>query len=103
MAALAANRQGKFREFHRKLFESQNNLSDTKIQDIAKELKLNMETFNRDLTDPVLQGIVLRDMNEGQQAEIPGTPTMFIDGKLLRLRGLDFQSLNEAVEEELKK
>jgi protein-disulfide isomerase len=102
-AALAAFRQGKFREFHIKLFESSNTLSDEKIQAIAKEMKLNMKTFNRDMNDPAIQSIIYRDMNEGEQAEVRGTPTMFINGKLLRIRSLQAQEIDDAIEAELKK
>ena len=37
-AALAANRQGKFWEFHDRLMENATRLNDKKIEDIAKEL-----------------------------------------------------------------
>ena len=100
-AALAANRQGKFWEFSHKLFESQANLSDATIQNIAKDLKLNMETFNRDLTDPAIQSLIYRDMNEGNEAEVPGTPTVFLNGRLLKLRSL--QDIEQAIEAAIKK
>ncbi len=100
-AALAANRQGKFWDMSHKLFEAGNSLSDEKIQEIARELKLNMDEFNRDTNDPAIQGIITRDMNEGGQAEVPGTPTVFINGKLLQFRsGMD---IDQAIESELKK
>jgi protein-disulfide isomerase len=101
MAALAANRQGKFWEFHHKLFESQSSLSDATIQNIAKDLKLNMDTFNRDLNDPALQGLINRDMNEGARAEVRGTPTLFINGKIMQVRSLP--ELEQTIETELKK
>lgn len=100
-AALAAFRQGKFWEFHHRLFEAAGGLNDEKIQEIAKELKLNMDTFSRDMNDPAIQDIISRDMNEGDHAEIPGTPSVFVNGKLLRLRSL--QDLDHAIESELKK
>jgi protein-disulfide isomerase len=100
-AALAAYRQGKFQQFHRKLFDAQSSLSDDKIQEIARELKLNMETFNRDMNDPAVQNIIARDMNEGSQAEVQGTPTVFINGKLLMLRSL--QEIDGTIEAELKR
>lgn len=100
-AALAAYRQGKFSEFHRKLFESQSRLSDETIQNIAKDLKLNMEMFTRDMSDPAIQSIVSRDMNEGSEAEVPGTPTLFVNGKLVQLRSL--QDLQQAIDAALRK
>ncbi len=100
-AALAAYRQGKFREFHHKLFEASAGLNDDKIREIAVGLNLNMDTFNRDMNDPAVQSLINRDMNEGSKAEIPGTPTLFIDGKLLKLRSL--QDLDQTIEAELKR
>ena len=73
-AAMAAHRQGKFWEFHHKLFESSSSLSNEKIQSIARDLKLNMETFNRDLKDPAIQSLISRDMNEGSTGGSAGHP-----------------------------
>lgn len=100
-AAMAAHRQGKFWEFHHKLFESSSSLSNEKIQSIARDLKLNMETFNRDLKDPAIQSLISRDMNEGSTAEVPGTPTIFINGKLVQLRNLS--EIDQTINAELKK
>ena len=100
-AALAAHHQGKFWEMSHKLFEAGNSLSDEKIQEIAKELKLNMETFNKDMDDPAVQEIISRDMNEGERAEVPGTPTLFINGKLLQFRS--GQDIIQAIESEIPK
>ena len=100
-AAMAAHRQGKFSEFHRKLFESQNKLNDETIQNIAKNLKLDLDTFNRDMNDPALQSIISRDLDEGREAEVPGTPTLFVNGKLVQLQSL--QSIDQAIDAELKK
>jgi protein-disulfide isomerase len=100
-AAMAAHRQGKFSEFHRKLFESQSKLNDETIQNIAKSLKLDMDAFNRDMNDPAVQNIIARDVNEGRAAEVPGTPTIFVNGKLVQLQSL--QDLDRAIDAELKK
>jgi protein-disulfide isomerase len=101
ISALAANRQGKFWEYHYKLFEAGPSLSDAKIQDIAKELGLDLEKFNKDLKDPAIENIINRDTKEGSQADVRGTPTIFINGKALKSRSNDgFQQMIEA---ELKK
>jgi len=100
-AALAAARQGKFPEFSQKLFASSNALSNDKIQEIAKGLGMNMETFNRDLSDPAIQSIISRDMKDGEKAEVPGTPTIFVNGKLVQLRSLE--DIEQAIEAEAKK
>jgi protein-disulfide isomerase len=100
-AALAAHAQGKFWEFHDKLFENQKALNDAKIQEIAKELELDMERFNRDMKDPSIQELVARDMEDGRQVGIEGVPTIFINGKLPIQASL--QGIEDFIEAELKK
>ncbi len=99
IAALAAGKQGKFWEIHEKLFANQKELNDAKVEAIARELGLNMEQFNQDLKDPSIGSLIDRDINNGRQAEVRGTPTIFVNGKLLNQRNL----LGLAIEEELKK
>ena len=101
IAALAAGRQEKFWEIHEKLFANQKDLSDAKVEAIAGELGLNMEQFNKDLKDPAIASLIDRDMNNGRQANVQGTPTIFISGKLLNQRSL--QGFQQAIEAELKK
>jgi protein-disulfide isomerase len=100
-AALAANRQGKFWEFSDKLFESQRALSDEKIQEIARGLNLDIDKFNKDMQDPAVQESINKDVAEGQRAGVAGTPTIFVNGKLLKSRSV--QGFQAMIEAELKK
>ena len=101
VAALAAGKQGKFWEYHDKLFANQNSLNDSKVQEIAKELGLNLEQFNQDLKDPKLESLIERDMNDAQQVDVRGIPTIFVNGKVLSNRTL--QGFQQVIESELKK
>jgi len=100
-AALAANAQGKFWEFHSQLFKNYNAINDAKIQEIAKELGLNMEKFNKDMQSPAIKGLIERDLDNGRQAGVRGTPTIFINGKTLRNRSQP--GIYQVIEAELKK
>jgi protein-disulfide isomerase len=101
MAALAAARQGKFWEMHEKLYAAQKELNDAKIDAIAQDVGLDMERYKADLKDPAIWALIVRDMQDGRQAEVRGTPTIFINGKLLTQRSL--AGFTEAIEAELKK
>jgi protein-disulfide isomerase len=101
IAALAAAKQGKFWEIHEKLLANQKELSDAKVETIAQELGLNMEQFKQDLKDPRIASLIDRDFNDGLQANIRGTPTVFVNGKLLSKESLS--GFQEAIEAELKK
>jgi protein-disulfide isomerase len=101
VAALAADSQGKFWEFHDLLFENYNKLDDQKIQDIAVAVGLNLEEYEKMKKDPSIQGKVRRDLSDGRRAGVRGTPTVFINGKRLRDRSL--QGFQAAVDEQLAK
>jgi protein-disulfide isomerase len=96
IAALAANKQGKFWELHDQLYENYNRLSDQKIREIAQQVGLDMEKFDKDMQDPTLKAIVEWDSQEGKRAGIRGIPTIFVNGRQLRNR--NFQ---KAIEKEL--
>jgi protein-disulfide isomerase len=100
-AALAANVQGKFWEFHSQLFKNYNVINDAKIQDIAKELGLDMKKFNEDMQSPAIKSLIERDMDNGRQVGVRGTPTIFINGKTLRNRSIP--GIYQVIEAELKK
>jgi protein-disulfide isomerase len=51
IAALAAEKQGKFWEFHDLLFKDYNRLNEQKVKEIARQLNLDMEKFEKDRKD----------------------------------------------------
>jgi protein-disulfide isomerase len=84
IAALAADGQEKFWAFHDRLFENYKQLSDKKIKDIARDLGLDMEKFEKQMKDPGILAQIRQDMLDGNQAGVRGTPTVFIGGRLLK-------------------
>ena len=101
LAALAAKEQGKFWEFHDKLFENYRALSDAKLNEIAEGLGLDMEKFNKDMESPTIKELIARDMKNGKQAGVRGTPAIYVNGKPLKNRSLPgFQAMINA---EMKK
>ena len=99
MAALAANKQGKFWELHDQLYKNYNKLNEQKIRELAQQVGLDMEKFDKDMKDPELKAIVQRDFQEGARAGVRGIPTIFVNGRLLRNRS--FQGFQAAIEKEL--
>ena len=99
IAALAANKQGKFWELHDQLYENYNRLSDQKIREIAEQVGLDMEKYDKDTKDLKLKAIVERDFQEGAKAGVRGIPTIFVNGRQLRNRS--FQGFQAAIEKEL--
>ncbi len=99
-AALAAGKQGKFWEFHDELHKHYRNLNDKKIHEIAEQLGLNKEQFEKDLKDPAIHKRIQEDYEEGQEIEIRGVPTVFINGR--RIESRDLGNIQGIVEERLK-
>jgi protein-disulfide isomerase len=100
-ASLAADRQGKFWEFHDRLFNHYNRLNDEKIREIAVDLGLNMDEFEKDTKDTKLLAKINQDVRIGIGVGVKGIPSIFINGRLLRNRNLKgFQAI---IEKELKK
>jgi len=96
VAALAAEKQGKFWEFHDLLFKDYNLLNEQKVKEIAQQLNLDMEKFEKDRKDPQIRAMINRDLAEGNRAGVRGTPAIFINGRLLRNRSpAGFQELIE--------
>ena len=101
VAALAANRQGKFWEFHDELYKNHSRLDEAKIRDIAQQVGLDTAKLDADMKAPEIEAIVESDLREGQNAGVRGIPTIFINGRQLRDRS--FEGFQEAIEKELAK
>jgi protein-disulfide isomerase len=101
IAALAAGSQGKFWEFHDLLFKDYNRLNDEKVKEIAKKLGLDEQEFEKKTADPQIVRKIQQDYMDGINAGVSGTPTLFINGKLLRNRSME--GFKEIIGKELGK
>jgi Na+:H+ antiporter, NhaA family len=81
-AAEAAGLQGKFWLMHDRLFAHQDELSEALIRQIARELPVEMEDYERDLSSGDAARRVDEDLESGEEAGVGDTPTFFVNGKL---------------------
>jgi protein-disulfide isomerase len=84
-AAWAAQQQGKYWEFHEALFAQQGRLGEVRYGEIATELGLDLERFNRDRTSAEALSAINRDRALGEQLGLRGTPTLFLNGQPVEL------------------
>jgi protein-disulfide isomerase len=89
IAAAAAQRQGEFWEYHDRLFANYDHLDDQKFREIASELNLDLETFEKDMNDPATSLRVDKDYQLGRSVGVGGTPTIFINGSITKARTLE--------------
>lgn len=83
LAAEAANSQGKFWEYHDKLFANQNKLGLNDLKQYAKDIGLDTVQFEKDLGDPGKKKRMDDDMAEARSLGITGTPAFFVNGRFL--------------------
>lgn len=101
VAAFAARKQGKFWEYHDLLFQNGDSLSDQKFLQIARELGLDLERFEKDINDLKIVARINQDIRLGASMGVRGTPTVFINGSLSKARTLE--TLEAAVRNELQR
>jgi protein-disulfide isomerase len=101
VAALAARSEGKFWEFHDELYKNYNKLSDQKIREIALGLGFDQAEFEKKMNDPRITAMIRQDLQDGAQAGVRGTPTIFINGRRLKNRSL--QGFQTAIDKELQR
>ena len=103
LASLAAEKQGKFWEMHDKLFENYRTLGDeqgnTRFLDFAKELGLNLSKFEKTMKDPTLLSVIQRDMEQGANARVTGTPAVYVNGR--RVANRSFAGFKQMIDAEL--
>lgn len=102
-AAIAANcagAQGKYWEMHDKLFEKYQSLSSALYTQSANELGLDSGKFEACLKDPKQAEEVMRDLADGTQLGVNGTPTYFVNGRKMG-NGGDLREFSRVIDEEL--
>jgi protein-disulfide isomerase len=80
-AARCAYDQGKFWEYHDKLYATSPKASGDDLKSYAKEVGLNVDSFDRCFTSGKYKAVVQQDLNEGVQLGLTGTPTIFVNGR----------------------
>ncbi len=101
LAAIAAQQEGKFWQFHDRLFAAQKELSQQKILAIAKEVGLDEKAFIAAIGSAEVKERLARDMAEGKKAGVTGTPTVFVNGR--EPDKPSFEAIKKLIDAELAK
>ena len=84
VAARAAQAQGKFWEYHDLLYENQSSgFSDENLQALARKANLDVQRFEGDYERSRYAELVRKDFQKGQRIGVNGTPTFFVNGRVL--------------------
>jgi protein-disulfide isomerase len=80
-AARCAGEQGKFWEYHDKLYANSPKAGAEELKSYAKEVGLNAMSFDQCYGSGKFRAAVQKDLNDGAQLGLTGTPTFFINGR----------------------
>ncbi|HVH29872.1 MAG TPA: DsbA family protein [Vicinamibacterales bacterium] len=100
-ASLCAHEQGRFWQMHDSLFGFQQDLTVASLKLRAMELGLNVEAFGSCLDSGRQAARIKQDMAEGARAGVSGTPTLFVNGRILL--GNQPAELRALIEDELQR
>ncbi len=101
-ASECADEQGKFWEYHNKLFDNQGALALENLKQYAKDLGLNEAKFNDCLGTSKMATEVKKDASDGSSYGVSGTPAFFINGILIE-GAYPFESFKQVIDSELAK
>src|SRR6185369_14896290 len=82
-AAMAANEQGKFWEFHDKIFADQKNMNLETYKKYAKQLGMDVGKFEESIKSGRNKAAIQADLAEAAQLGNSGTPAFFVNGRFL--------------------
>ena len=99
-AAACANEQGKFWEYHDRLFADQSKLAAADLKKHAADLGLDAGKFNACVETRRFQKDVDADMDAAQLLGVSGTPHFFINGRPLS-GAQPLESFKEIIDQEL--
>ena len=104
-ASIAAYRQGKFWEYHDKLFQNQRSLQTGALVGYAEELGLDVIRFQEDMSAPMVAAQIDYERALAEKLGARGTPGFFINGTRLAGWGSypGFKSMVDAARRDAEK
>ncbi|MHA7282373.1 DsbA family protein [Arthrobacter sp. TMS2-4] len=101
-AVEAAAQQGRFKEMHARMYETQTEWSHTDedrsplFRSYAEDLGLDMAAYDAAIADPATMERVNADKADGMALDVEGTPTFFLEGRKIQPATIEeFRSLIE--------
>ena len=98
--ARCANEQGKFWIYHDKLYTTGLSADPNQLSALAKDVGLDVASFDRCLANGQYKASVQEDVEEGKKLGVTATPAFFINGRLV-LGAQSLDTFTRIVDEEL--
>lgn len=101
-AAMAADRQGKYVEFHRAAMGGGRLASEEQVLKVAEKIGLDMERLKSDMQDPAITEYLQETMELAQALGISGTPS-FVIGDHVAGGYISKEDMRRLIEQERRK
>jgi protein-disulfide isomerase len=101
-AVECAREQGKFWEYHDKLFQNQKQLTPANYERYAKELGLDVAEWMQCYATEKHKQRILRDQRKAMSLGARGTPAFFVNGRFLS-GAQPFSAFKTLIDQELSK
>jgi len=82
-ASMAAEKQGKYFEYHVALMELRGRLSEKKVMQTARDVGLDMKKLIKDMADPAIEAYLDQTLELAQALGINGTPAFLFGDQLV--------------------
>jgi protein-disulfide isomerase len=107
-AVEAAAEQGKLEEMAAVVFEHQQDWKNQEdVEDLfvsyAEDLGLETQKFRADYNSDAIKERVARDLQDAQDLDLPGTPSLVLNNEVLMLDSVDYSAISEPLDAELNK
>ncbi len=101
-AAECANEQGKFWDYHDKLFSNQRAIQDENLKQYAVDIGLDTDRFNSCFESNKYRSTIQKTMKIGSAAGVTGTPAFFVNGRFLS-GAQPFSAFKKIIDDELSR
>ena len=95
-AALAANEQNAYFEYHTILLNNTKSINDEFLYKIAKDLSLDIKKFKKDISSEKIKNNIIKNIKFANSLKIRGTPT-FIIGQQILPGAYDYEKLKKII------
>ena len=102
VASECAKEQGKFWEYHDKVFENQKSIEDADLKKFAQEVGTNVGKWEECVKSEKPKAGIMNDQRLSTVLGARGTPAFFINGRFLS-GAQPFPAFQALIDEELKK
>ena len=95
-AAVAAAKQGKYREFHLQLSRLRGRANMYSVLKVAEQVGLDVDALKHDMGDPAIDRLLEKNKTLAEALPVTGTPTFIIDDSM-ESRFLSYDALRQKI------